>query len=356
MVNRYYLTPKNELYHYGVKGMKWGVRRYQNKDGTLTAAGKERQTYDKNLSSARAHIEKEFGSAEAIKRHRDWMDKTFVAYDKWYFNEDDTQEPILRKEYDQLLYEHPEAKRYESSIQNYIYNQASARLRKSLDDARQNNYNREWTTQRDNTEGEYNGLYLAYNTEYNNKMYEDVIEHSTDELRHYGVLGMKWGVRRYQNKDGTLTEAGKKRVQEGTEMFPYAGKKRRPTMTQRHRALDRTERYKWEELEEYNKSIGNTWDSYSKRNPNYDKIFQKHYEKNFPNSIKKGYKSYGEPYEYWQAHFQDVRDQAKIYKKWSDRFVKEYADATLDDLNLRSTSDARAYAEEWVRKQWRISE
>lgn len=32
-----------ELYHYGVKGMKWGVRRYQNADGTLTAAGKKRQ-------------------------------------------------------------------------------------------------------------------------------------------------------------------------------------------------------------------------------------------------------------------------------------------------------------------------
>lgn len=31
------------LYHYGVKGMKWGVRRYQNKDGTLTAAGKKRE-------------------------------------------------------------------------------------------------------------------------------------------------------------------------------------------------------------------------------------------------------------------------------------------------------------------------
>lgn len=33
---------ENELMHWGIKGMKWGVRRYQNKDGTLTPAGKKR--------------------------------------------------------------------------------------------------------------------------------------------------------------------------------------------------------------------------------------------------------------------------------------------------------------------------
>lgn len=33
---------ETELYHHGIKGQKWGVRRYQNKDGSLTAAGKKR--------------------------------------------------------------------------------------------------------------------------------------------------------------------------------------------------------------------------------------------------------------------------------------------------------------------------
>lgn len=40
-----------ELYHHGIKGMRWGIRRFQNKDGSLTPAGEKRYADDQEIKS-----------------------------------------------------------------------------------------------------------------------------------------------------------------------------------------------------------------------------------------------------------------------------------------------------------------
>lgn len=44
-------------------------------------------------------------------------------------------------------------------------------------------------------------------------------------LAHHGILGMKWGIRRYQNKDGSLTTAGKRRYADTEDMYRSESKK-----------------------------------------------------------------------------------------------------------------------------------
>ena len=52
------MTYNDCLWHWGIKGQKWGVRRYQNQDGTLTAEGKKRYQQDDHPDYTRAHEKK----------------------------------------------------------------------------------------------------------------------------------------------------------------------------------------------------------------------------------------------------------------------------------------------------------
>lgn len=78
------------LYHYGVKGMRWGVRKYQNYDGTLTSAGKKRYS-EKNIRSLKSKArqaeragDKKTAKAlkkeiERINKERDYIDREYAV-------------------------------------------------------------------------------------------------------------------------------------------------------------------------------------------------------------------------------------------------------------------------------------
>ena len=65
----------DELYHYGILGMKWGVRRFQNKDGSLTSLGKSR----KKSKSADVPTHEDYSNAHNKKSVKSMSDAELRA-------------------------------------------------------------------------------------------------------------------------------------------------------------------------------------------------------------------------------------------------------------------------------------
>lgn len=95
----------NELYHYGVRGMRWGIRRFQRKDGSLTPAGEKRRA---RLEAEIKQLNSKHGSG----------------------NGDDSRRKTVNEMTDEELRERTNRMQLESNYYNAARNLASANPRK----------------------------------------------------------------------------------------------------------------------------------------------------------------------------------------------------------------------------------
>ncbi len=248
------------LRHHGIKGQKWGVRRYQNPDGTLTAEGRRhlQESIDPNIDDSsvnnataalkernkavrdrQQYIENLYGTKELATRLNDEVNflehesgpraakiaremikedmervskdrRLFYGSSAYWFAEDS----LSRNDetYKSLISKSESASKHFNEVckdlaKKEILKSSSSsdpkisKLARSADD-----YD-VYTLSNAIADKAYERL--RSEDERSVKHYESFT--ATNYLAHHGIKGMKWGVRRFQNQDGTWTDAGKRR-------------------------------------------------------------------------------------------------------------------------------------------------
>lgn len=175
-LTHYGLSEEDVLEHYGVKGMKWGKRK------AVTT-----ETLKKYLKSAERQSDAFFLQATAAhkkaQQYLDMLGKAKTPADKSkyqsLFNEHANAEKALNKKSSEMLKKVNELTAQIDKIENYKKTDSSPKIKVKT------------------PEEVFSGLLLKHST--NRSQY----------LAHYGIPKMRWGVRRFQNEDGSLTEEGK---------------------------------------------------------------------------------------------------------------------------------------------------
>lgn len=229
----------NDLAHFGIKNMKWGIRNYQNKDGSLTTLGRIRYRSPRGKKITRAvDLYESFPrqqpgeSDESLqKRHRQHSDKWVSSYYSLTPTEQlAADNEVVRR---RLIRQRKMAMKYAAiagvsgaavgAIAGLPAGAAvgSAVIGSAAINADPKNSIRAYIQNRKE--------YKKTKKEIGRMVREEELDH--DDLYHYGIKGQKRGVRRYQNTDGSLTPAGKQHYGIGVLQLVNARKNQAPAQS-----------------------------------------------------------------------------------------------------------------------------
>lgn len=181
-----------DLYHYGITGQKWGIRRFQYEDGTLTPEGKKRY--------------KSKAMLRYTDKQMDLLDEE-IRINKYKYGESSYK---LANLFDSVGEDSDAI--FEQIGTNTLYKKHSTlpdKIKQKLSDSQKIKFN-------EAIDALNNSIDSLNETE---RKIQDILELESVaiqnlndyDLYHWGILGQKWGIRRFQYKDGTLTPAGRKR-------------------------------------------------------------------------------------------------------------------------------------------------